>query len=688
MTNLIATIYPISHLALALIEWILIGWSVYLWRQSKSLAMIVLPVVLVSISYDNLVLGIGSLIGEGTLLQNLSVGRFLLHDVVIPFFITIGVELAYQASAKWANKSIRILSWLLAIGLAGGNIADSFMGIDLVPIQFDGVLRYVLATVSPPIITIVANVFILLIGIGLWIRLKWQGLFLGSAITLLGNAIPPAMVGTLPGSASEFILALFLVLTEQQILFVNRPIPTKEPPTQERLNNLAKRKEKGYTVYQAGEHIKGNFVQFFVPDVPYYDAHGKLKLITYLHGFALCLPKFYEKHLKFLAQNGYYVLFPAFQKSDYPDDDINQNNLVPSQNKRHLYFWYQMAMDIIAQQNNLTTEVLEDQEEKADELYRILKAPSQPSAVQCFFIALALVVIISAVRLIYIFNPKYSKNLVKLISTVGLSLLYSPSEWIKGSIRRTAKSWNQLCQEQPKLKETDFDFYVFGHSLGGLLALSWPAYVSDPKFFPKQILTADPAPSTEMGIPGIAIWILKLFRSPFTLNPITIQKTGSKLKVPVGILHGVDDTLVKPEVWVKPPLFQHKTNFDYIASEKKKIYFSLSEEQDTLPLIAFHNQAVTDTTYFDNDLFENFGGAKANPNAYNFEYIWPGLDLVVTNQVNANQLLPNFPLNTIQVTDTLPLKRSQLTWILPIVELILCGLAYWAWQAEIFAFSL
>jgi hypothetical protein len=56
-------------------------------------------------------------------------------------------------------------------------------------------------------------------------------------------------------------------------------------------------KQEGYTIYQSGSHIRGDFIQVFVPDSPYRGEKGKRKLITYLHGFGLCLPKFYEAHL-------------------------------------------------------------------------------------------------------------------------------------------------------------------------------------------------------------------------------------------------------------------------------------------------------------------------------------------------------------------------------------------------------
>ena len=461
----------------------------------------------------------------------------------------------------------------------------------------------------------------------------------------------------------------FLVLIEQKSMDNNIDLGSK-------LEWKFISKQDGYTIYQSGSHILGNFIQVYLPDVPKFNEQGQRKLITYLHGFALCLPKFYEAHLVELAKQGYYVFFPDFQKSDYPDD-LDQNTLIPSQDKPHLYFWYQMAIDTIAKSTSPNNEKLPKQIKKAQEFYRIRDTPNEPSPLKCLILAVTLIVIILTVRLIYLFSPKYSKNLVKLISTVGLSLLYSPSVWMESAINLTSDSWRKLCQDKPELNEADFDFYVFGHSLGGLLALSWSTYVTETKFHPKQILTADPAPSTEMGIPKIAIFILKLFRSPFTLEPITILSTGKSLQVPVGIMHGADDNIVKPEDWIKRSLLKRKSNFDYIASLKKKIYFSFSENQNKPALIAFHNQAVTDTTYFDDDLFKGFGGIRTEPNAYNYQYIWSGLNLVVDDMVEANDLLNQFPLTTIRVTDTLIPRLSFRTWIIFFVGIFLLSLFIW-----------
>ena len=78
-------------------------------------------------------------------------------------------------------------------------------------------LRYTTEAASVPIVTIVVTLFVLLIGIGFWIRTKgkWSWLFFGTLIGLIGNALPISQFGTLAGSGSEFVMTLALLLTER-----------------------------------------------------------------------------------------------------------------------------------------------------------------------------------------------------------------------------------------------------------------------------------------------------------------------------------------------------------------------------------------------------------------------------------------------------------------------------------------
>ncbi|NEP51806.1 MAG: hypothetical protein F6K65_24645, partial [Moorea sp. SIO3C2] len=50
-------------------------------------------------------------------------------------------------------------------------------------------------------------------------------------VALIGNAVPISRVGTLVGSASEFVMALSLLLTERRTQFVRAQLGSGEKTT-------------------------------------------------------------------------------------------------------------------------------------------------------------------------------------------------------------------------------------------------------------------------------------------------------------------------------------------------------------------------------------------------------------------------------------------------------------------------
>ena len=675
---------PIGHISIAVAAWFSLRWSMRLWKTSTGIATIILPVLLVTISYDNFVLGAGRFIGEGDALKTLSIIRYFVHDLIVPFFIVVGVEIAHEAGAKWANKGVRILSWIVAVGVAIATILQNDIGLELELSSFAGVLHYTATNVTAlPWVPIAVNGFMLLIAIGVWIRLKWSWLFAGTLIAVIANAIPTAIVGTLPSSLATLLMALSLLLTEKRIQ--DRQNPPKPSP----LDNLLdfeweyELPKEGYTIYQAGSHIDGDFIQVYVPHTPH-QADGKLKLITYLHGFALCLPKFYETHLAYLAgQKGYYVFFPDFQNSRYPDDpSVSTASIDQSQDEAPLTAWFQVLRQTLSNPDEWSIrEILAKVRSRRRTLLRMItRRLFRPTLAKYARLSMSLMVTILVIRVIsFVIDRRYGENLIQLISTVGLSLVHSPKEWGNQAIDLTDIAWQKLGQDNGDLAQAEFDFYVFGHSLGGLLALSWPFFLNadQQRFNPQQILTADPSPSTELGIPRTVMLMLKLFNVPFAEDPVTIEETGMKLAdIPVGIMHGASDKMVKPQAWVKPGLFSNSTNYDYIPKGKKQIYFSQSNREKEL--VAFHNQAVTDTTYFENALFKKFGGVKEEPNAYNYNYVWRGLDLIVHNDKQADDLLTSFQNPDFQVLETFTVGAPWLQrWVVAIAAIATTALIYW-----------
>ncbi|NET72128.1 MAG: hypothetical protein F6K62_14680 [Sphaerospermopsis sp. SIO1G2] len=585
--------------------------------------------------------------------------------MVIPLFIVVAIELAYRSEAKWANKFIRFSSWLLAFGLAGFDVFKNFIGLELKPEIFANVLRYVSIEPTIPIITIIINIFVLLVGIGIWVRTKnWRWLFIGSLISLIGNALPSAQVGTLPGSASECCLAISLLLTqynfedeleESETDSEDIEIPEGWHQTEYSGYTIFWKEETNYFIYQTGSHRDGDFVRIYAPKQPY-ENNGKLKVITYLHGFSLCLPQFYEKHLEKLANEGFYVFFPDYQKSNYPNfpkDNESSLDQITSE-KTTLKYW--AINDVL-----LLMQLILGRRVKKREGKQL----TREGKFKALRLSLTISLLLLIAKVISWFNKEYAKNLTSMIITVLYSLVDKPIEWLGFAVDTTATGWEKLCEHRKQSQNLDLsakemDFYVFGHSLGGLLALSWTYYLQqypDPKlekFYPQQIITGDPAPSTALGIPKIALWILALFRFPFATQPLQIKKTGKELNIPVGILHGNDDKLVKPTEWVKPPRTQQKGAFFDIVSTQKNIYFSLSgDHKDDKDLTANHNQSVTNTTYYGNGFMSNFGGVKHDPNAYNYEYIWPALKAIVKDEARADELSNKhgFELHSFDVVD-------------------------------------
>lgn len=440
--------------------------------------------------------------------------------------------------------------------------------------------------------------------------------------------------------------------------------------------------QDGYRIYQSGRHICGTFLRVYVPEVATQPG-PPLRSIIYLHGFSLCMPSFYEAHLIELVREGYIVFFPDFQRSYYPDISPADASLLISkrpENVGHFRHWLSVATQLPFEGERLLsaseTPSLYAQPIDQDEI-RLGPGLQKPTVSSVRRVAWALVIIIGALHILSWFRRDYGKNLIHLLSTVGISLFHYPTEWLANAIELPQEAWERLSHEFPHWATAEVDSFAFGHSLGGLMALSLPdgfGNLNNHQLFPQQIVTADPAPSTEMGIPGPAIWILKLFHSPFTEKPILIRETGKSLKIPVAILHGGSDSIVKPEQWVGGS----PSDYNAIASQEKAIYFSYSNRDAVPPLVAFHNQAVTSTQYYGDGLFKNFGGVKDGPNAYNYQYVWPGLNLIFSGQVTPPDLLSKLKLEKFEVQTTPPIaSKNRLGWVIGLGSV--AGLLYGVW---------
>lgn len=62
--------------------------------------------------------------------------------------------------------------------------------------------------------------------------------------------------------------------------------------------------------------------------------------------------------------------------------------------------------------------------------------------------------------------------MASLLSTIGLSWLPQPSEWMQNAIVLTKQAWQKICDDNPAVGAGK-TVSIFGRSLGGLLAFKW-----------------------------------------------------------------------------------------------------------------------------------------------------------------------------------------------------------------------
>jgi hypothetical protein len=209
-----AILYPLYAVAQAA----LLAWGVRLWPRSRSLALGLLLLVGAALVYDNLIIAIGRLLGEGSLLHALNWPRFLFHALLTPLLLVTAVYQAGRGGISWAAGRVgQIAAWVVALGLILFGIIHDLVGLSLSPTLYGGTLRYAAESSGPPIPAIITIVIIMVVGIFVWRQLRWPWMFVGALVMFIGAAVPPSIVGPAVGSGVEIALLAGLLATEQRL---------------------------------------------------------------------------------------------------------------------------------------------------------------------------------------------------------------------------------------------------------------------------------------------------------------------------------------------------------------------------------------------------------------------------------------------------------------------------------------
>ncbi len=206
-----------AYVVFALVQLVLGVWAValYLRRPSIGAFTVALPIVL--LVWDNAVVAIGALVGEGELLQLLSWPRFAGHAFLTPVWIVTGFEYARRGGVSWLeSRGSKVFEWVLYGAMVLLGVLRSLVLLDMQPVRQAELLYYTNkgGFPGPPIPALVMVVVVLAAGVALLRRLGWPWLLVGGVIMFVAAAIPTSVVGFWVSNLGEVALSFALVLTE------------------------------------------------------------------------------------------------------------------------------------------------------------------------------------------------------------------------------------------------------------------------------------------------------------------------------------------------------------------------------------------------------------------------------------------------------------------------------------------
>ena len=184
----------------------------------RSLGRLALCLVLFGLFWDNLILALGNPIGSGPLLLALSLPRFYLHQLFLPWIILTAIEHAARGGATWAEGR-RALVWGLVASLAlmVTGIMTRLVGLQLEPAVMDGVQRYVATTSKgPPLVSILGIGFL---GLASFLgprKRGWHWTWAFVALTFVIEGVPVVALRRGAGSAVELALMGSLLIYDSR----------------------------------------------------------------------------------------------------------------------------------------------------------------------------------------------------------------------------------------------------------------------------------------------------------------------------------------------------------------------------------------------------------------------------------------------------------------------------------------
>lgn len=182
------------------------------WNMMSLVFLIILGLI-----YDNGIIALGRFIGEGTLLEVLSIPRFWTHALLTPLLVLFSWGALNWAGVKWVKKRAFLAGAILyTLALIVIEIILETSNLYLEIAKEYGVLRYVSAEPAsgPPIMVLLLIVVLIFTGALVWKKAAWKWMLIGSVVMIIGSAVPIPVESSAATNAFELFLLFMLVWTK------------------------------------------------------------------------------------------------------------------------------------------------------------------------------------------------------------------------------------------------------------------------------------------------------------------------------------------------------------------------------------------------------------------------------------------------------------------------------------------
>lgn len=214
---IIFSIYFFSHIFL--LYWM--RKEFFLKGHANSLTTWFIIVMLVGLVYDNFIFAFGVFFPDNATYKFMNYPRFYAHLLILPFLILVSsLFVIKKLSSKKSKLILLSISSVCFLGLLSMGIIE-LSHLELVPTTADGMFRYT-AVHGSPIVPVLANIWVLAMGVVMWIKFKYK--ILAISMLIVFTSIPLSMAFLTKGlagllsNAFEILFVLGLMYTEK---FVN-----------------------------------------------------------------------------------------------------------------------------------------------------------------------------------------------------------------------------------------------------------------------------------------------------------------------------------------------------------------------------------------------------------------------------------------------------------------------------------